>query len=106
MNVNKSGTVKIVFGASVKCDNISLNDKLLRGVDNLNSLVEVLRKFRHGKHVIMGVIEKIFLQMQVEKEYFDALRFFWRDSHQDEVSYYVILSNLSVSPCIDDCSLK
>ena len=106
MSVNKSEAMQIVFDTSVKCDNISLNDKLLRRVDYLTSLVEVLRKFRRGKYAITGDIEKMFLEMKIDEEDFDALRFFWRDSDQDEVSYYVMLSHLSVCPCIDDWSLK
>ena len=49
-NVNKPGTVRVVFDASAKCDNISLNEKLLPAIDYLNSLVGVLTKFRHGKY--------------------------------------------------------
>ena len=106
MNANKSGTMQIVFGASVKCDNISFNDKLLPGVDYLNSLVGVLTKFRHGKYVRIVNIEKLFSQMKIKEEYLDALRFFWRHSDQDEVSYYVMLSYLSVCPYICNWSLK
>ena len=49
-NVNKPGTVRVVFDASAKCDSISLNEKLLPAIDYLNSLVGVLTKFRHGKY--------------------------------------------------------
>ena len=106
VNANKSGTMQIVFGASVKCDNISFNDKSLPGVDYLNILVGVLTKFRHGKYVIIVNIEKLFSQMKIKEEYLDALRFFWRHSDQDEVSYYVMLSYLSVCPYICNWSLK
>ena len=106
VNASKSGTMQIVFGASVKCDNISFNDKLLPGVDYLNILVGVLTKFRHGKYVIIVNIEKLFSQMKIKEEYLDAPRFFWRHSDQDEVSYYVMLSYLSVCPYICNWSLK
>ena len=33
VNVAKPGTVRVVFVASAKCDNISLNNKLLQGID-------------------------------------------------------------------------
>ena len=42
VNVDKLGTVEVIFDASPKCDNISLNDKLVPGIDYLNSLTEVL----------------------------------------------------------------
>ena len=94
VNVNKPGTVRVVFDASAKCDNISLNGKLLPGIDCLNSLVGVLTKFRHGKYAIIGVIEKMFLQLKVIEEDLDGLRFVWRNSDQDEISDYVMLSHL------------
>ena len=85
VNVNKPGTAQVVFDASAKCDSISPNDKLLPGIDYLNSLVGVLTKLRHGKYVIMGDIETMFLQVKVIEEYLDALRFVWRDSDQDVI---------------------
>ena len=94
VNVNKPGTVRVVFDASAKCDNISLNDKLLPGIDYLNSLIGVLTKVRYGKYAIMWDIEKMFLQVKVIEEDLDALLFVWRDSDQDEISDYVMLSHL------------
>ena len=41
----------------------------------------------------MGDIEKMFLQVKVIEEDLDALRFVWRDSEQDEISDYVMLSH-------------
>ena len=79
MNVNRLGTVRVVFHVSGKCDNISLNDKLLPGIDYLNSLIGVLTKFRHGKYAIMGNTEKMFLQVKVIEEDLDALLFVWKE---------------------------
>ena len=36
----------------------------------------------------------MFLQVKVKEEYLDALCFIWRDSYQDEISDYVMLSHL------------
>ena len=94
VNVNKPGTVRVVFDASAKCDNISLNGKLLSGIDYLNSLVGVLTKFRHGKYAIIGVIEYMLLQLKVIEEDLNVLRFVWRNSDQDEILDYVMLSHL------------
>ena len=79
VNVNKLGIVWVVFHASQKCDNVSLNDKLLQGIDYLNSLIGVITKFRHGKYAIMGNIEEMFLQVKVIEEDLDALRFVWEE---------------------------
>ena len=42
LNIHKSGKVCVVFQASAKFHNTSLNDNLLPGVDFLNNLVSVL----------------------------------------------------------------
>ena len=109
VNINKPGTVLVVLNTSMKCDNISLNDKLLPVIDYLNSLIGVLTKFRYGKYAIMGDIEKMFLQVKVIEEYLDALHFIWRDSDQDKISDSLMLSHLfgkKDSPCINNRSLK
>ena len=80
---------------------------MLPGIDYLNSLVGVLTKFRHGKNAIMADIEKMFLK--VTEDDLVPLPFVWRDSDQDEISDYVILSHLfgkKDSPCIANWSLK
>ena len=46
LNKNKPGKVCVVFGASAKSHNISLNDNLLPGVDFLNNLVSVLLQWK------------------------------------------------------------
>ena len=69
----------------------------------------VLIKFRHGKYTIMGDIEKMFLRVKGKEEDHDTLRFVWRDSDQDEISDYVMLSHLfrkKGSPYIANWSLK
>ena len=73
MNNNKPRTVRVVFDASAKCGNISLNNKLLPVKDNSNILVGILTKFRYIKYAVMGDIEKMILQMKVKKEDLDAL---------------------------------
>ena len=64
MNV-ETGTVRVVFNTSMKCDNISHNDKLLPGINYLNSFVGVLTKFRHGKYAIIGDIGKMFYKKKL-----------------------------------------
>ena len=100
--------MRVVFDASAKCDNVSLNEILLPGIDYLKSLIGVLTKFRHGKYATMGDIEKMFLQVKVIED-LHALSFVYRDSDQDKISDYVMLTHLfgkKNSPCIANWSLK
>ena len=65
VNVNKRGTLRVVFDASAKRDNIPLNDKLLQGIDYLNSLVGVLTKFRHGKYGKWKILRQCFYKLKL-----------------------------------------
>ena len=38
---------------------------ILQGIDYLNSLVQVLTKFRYEKYALMGDTKKMFLQVKV-----------------------------------------
>ena len=44
-NVNKPGKVRIVFHAAAQFDKTCLNEKLLRGPDYLNKLIDILLRF-------------------------------------------------------------
>ena len=46
LNPDKPDEVKVVYDASVKYQNVCLNDELLKGPDLLNNLVPILIKFR------------------------------------------------------------
>ncbi|XP_057380343.1 uncharacterized protein LOC130702736 [Daphnia carinata] len=79
---NEAITTKIrpVFDASARGDHdLSLNDCLETG-DNLNpELLEVLLRFRWNRVAWVGDIEKAFLQVEINPEDRDALRFIWTD---------------------------
>ena len=77
----------VVFDALAECYNISLNDKSLLRIDYLNSLLEVLAKLWHGKYAAMW-------KVKVKGEDLDAVSFIWRDSKQDEISDYIMLSHV------------
>ena len=83
---NKPGKIRVVFDAAAKHNNISLNEKLLKGPDLLNSLS---LKFRKGEYAVMVDIEKIFHQVYVLEKDRDALRFYGEINHQ--AKYMTIL---------------
>ena len=60
LNKNKPGKVRLVFYASAKFHNASLNDNLWPGVDFLNGLVSILLEFREKRFVVFADIDKMF----------------------------------------------
>ena len=77
LNINKPGKVRVVFHASAKFQNTSLNNKQFPGVDFLNNLVFVLLRFREGHFVFIGDIKRMFHQARVRLKDTEALRFLW-----------------------------
>ena len=62
----------MVFDAAAKHKGTSLNDKLLKGLDLLKSLIGLLIRFRKGKYAVIADIEQIFHQIFVLEKDRDA----------------------------------
>ena len=75
---NKPGKIRVVFDASVKYRGTSLNDRLYRGIDYLNSLTAVLLRFRRHHHAVSLDIEKMFHMVKVNECDQAALRYLWK----------------------------
>ena len=70
----------MVFNAAAKHKSASLNYKLLKGPDLLNSLIGFLIRFRKGKYAAITDIEQMFHQIFVLEKDRDVLRFLWIDT--------------------------
>ena len=77
VNPNKSGKVRVVFDATGRYENVSFNQKLLKGPDLLTSLIGVLLRFRQLKIALSADITKNFHQVRVREQDGSALRFLW-----------------------------
>ena len=73
----KSGKLRVVFDASAKYKEVSLNSRLLQGPDQLNNLFGVLLRWRRGQVAVNCDIQKMFHSFFVTKEDREYLRFFW-----------------------------
>ena len=73
--------LRVVFDASAKHkgEGLSLNDVLDPGPSLLPLLYDILLRFRAGKVVLIGDIEKAFLNISIAPEHRDFLRFLWVD---------------------------
>ena len=109
LNINKPGKVRVVFDASAKFQNTSLNDNLLPGIDLLNNLISVLLRFREGRYAVIADIEKMFHQIRVNAKDTNALRFLWRVNPQCNIEDYIMLVHVFGkvdSPCCANWALR
>ena len=103
LNPNKPGKVRVVFDAAARCDGTSLNDNLISGPNNLNSLTGVLMKFRQGRVPIASDVKQMFHQIAIRAEDRQSQRFLWRDmdtTKEPEVyQMNVVIFGAKSSPC-------
>ena len=73
----KPDKVRIVFDGAAKFQGVSLNDSLLQGPDQTNTLLNVLTRFRTDSVAFTADIENMFHQVHVASCDRDYLRFLW-----------------------------
>ena len=83
VNPQKPDKVRVVFDASAKFKNTSLNNVLLKGPNLLCDLPSILMLFREKAVSLSSDIKQMFLQVSVKKEDRSALRFLWREYPSD-----------------------
>ena len=101
--------IRVVFNASLKYENVSLNDNLIAGPDLTGSLLGVLIRFRQEPIAVIADIEKMFYQVKVPKEDADLLRFFWLDHETKttiECRLLVHLFGANSSPSVAQYALQ
>lgn len=89
-NPNKPDKVRIVWDAAAKVNGISLNSMLLKGPDQVTSLVSVLYRFRQRPIAICGDIKEMFHQVQIKAIDRQCQRFLWRQDNATEPETYVM----------------
>ena len=73
----KPDKIRVVFDCAAKYGGLSLNDILLAGPDQTNSLVDVLMRFRMEPVAFIADIEGMFNQVNVRESDRDYIRFLW-----------------------------
>lgn len=79
INPNKPGKVRMVWDAAAQVDGVSLNSLLLKGPDQLSSLIGVLFRFREYEIAVCGDIEQMFHRILMKASDQDCQRFLWRE---------------------------
>lgn len=83
----KPDKIRVVFDGSAKVGGMCLNDCLLQGPDQMNSLIGNLLRFRKELVGVTCDIGRMFHQFRVSPEFRDFLRFLWFNKHGELVSY-------------------
>ena len=73
----KTDQIRVVFDCSAQFGGVCLNDYLLQGPDQLNTLLGILCRFRQERVAFMTDIKSMFHQFMVSEEHRDLLRFLW-----------------------------
>ena len=75
--MTKQGKPRIVYDGAATFGGVSLNQPVLAGTNLLNSLVEVLTRFRLGKFACVAELSKCFFQVAVPEAQRDLFRTIW-----------------------------
>ncbi|XP_065078348.1 uncharacterized protein LOC135701466 [Ochlerotatus camptorhynchus] len=90
VNPKKPGKVRLIWDASAKVDGISLNTLLLKGPDELASLLNVLFRFRQFPVAVTANIKEMFHQLGIRELDKCAQLFLWRDDPSKQPEVYVM----------------
>lgn len=88
-----SGKFKVVFDCSCKTNKkISLNDAQLLGPKLQKDLFEIVLRARRHKVALSVDVKKMFRQIQIIPEQWDLQRIFWRESKNEPLKEYWLVT--------------
>ena len=86
--------VRIVFDASLKIEEHSLNDCLHPGPSLTEPLLSVILRFPANKIAFIADIEKLFLQISLKPDHRDFVRFLWNENENEITSENISQSKI------------
>ena len=103
-NPNKPNKVRLALDAAARSHGMSLNDSLMQGPQNMNSLIGVVCRWRENRVALTSDVVAMFSHIIMDPRDRPSLRFLWRDDHRDgEFDVYespVLIFGAACSPSI------
>ena len=82
-NEKKPGKVRLVLDAAAKSKDVCLNDYLMQGPENMNSLPGVLLRWREWHFRLCSDVKAMFSQIKMSPQDTPSLRFLWRGDRRE-----------------------
>lgn len=92
--------LRVVFDASAKTDNNSLNDVLLPGPNLQSELLHILLRFRIYKHVISGDITMMFRQIWIAESDRHLQLILWRKEEDAQLEIFALNTVTYGTTCV------
>ncbi|XP_062557274.1 uncharacterized protein LOC134222147 [Armigeres subalbatus] len=81
---------RLVWDAAATVHGVSLNSFLLKGLDQLTSLLEVLIRFHEHRVAVCGDIKEMYHQVQIRVEDQHCQRFLLKNENEESPSTYIV----------------
>ncbi|XP_062711164.1 uncharacterized protein LOC134289403 [Aedes albopictus] len=103
INPNKPGKVRLVWDCAACSFGVSLNSALLKGPDQLCSLLYILLQFRENRVGLTGDIREMFHQVRIQDADQQCQRFLWWNE-KGEIVIYVMQVMMFGACCSPSCA--
>ncbi|XP_053692049.1 uncharacterized protein LOC128740530 [Sabethes cyaneus] len=98
-NPNKPGKLRLVWDAAATVQGISLNSVLLKGPDQLVSLLSVLIQFREFRVAVCGDLREMFHQVSMRLEDQYCQLFYWKETSTKGMPDVYIMQVMTFGAC-------
>jgi hypothetical protein len=87
----KQKRTRMIWDMAAQIDGIAINDHLMRGPNNYNSLLNIMMQAREQEILMIGDVAEMFHMAKLREEDTEALRFVFRFSDEEELEEYKML---------------
>ncbi|XP_062714110.1 uncharacterized protein LOC134290901 [Aedes albopictus] len=90
VNPKKPEKVRLIWDAAATVNGVSLNSLLLKGPDQLTSLLAVLVRFRQYSVAVSADIKEMFHQVRIREADRQSQRFLWRNEPSSSPDIFIM----------------